>query len=33
MTTRREFMVTGAAALAAGTGLAPAFAQWRPSER
>src|SRR5262245_38779397 len=33
MTTRREFMVAGAAALAASTGLAPAFAQWRPNER
>ena len=33
MTTRRQFMVTGAAVLAASSADAPAFAQWRPSER
>ena len=33
MTTRRQFMATGAAALAATAVTPPAFAQWRPSER
>src|SRR6478735_2011083 len=33
MTTRRQFMVTGAAVLAASSADTPAFAQWRPSER
>ena len=33
MTTRREFMATGAAALLAGATAPPAFAQWRMSER
>jgi len=33
MTTRREFMACGAAALATATVAAPAFAQWRPNER
>jgi gluconolactonase len=33
MTTRREFMATGAAALLAGATAPPAFAQWRVSER
>jgi len=33
MTTRREFMVGGAAVLAATQLVPPAFAQWRPSER